>query len=94
MEFARSLAWALDGQQRMSRMSDRIPARIAYVALAAGTIAVGLWVHRGGSSLGADARDGLSAVRAYLLTGPSNPMVAADSRAKTLGIKPCLSKTF
>ena len=38
-------------------MTARIPVRVAYVALAAGTIALGLWVHRSGRVLGPDVRD-------------------------------------
>jgi hypothetical protein len=41
------------------RVSGRLSSRIGYVALAAGTIALGLWVHRGGAGLGATARDAL-----------------------------------
>jgi hypothetical protein len=43
-------------------MTTRTPVRVAYVVLAAGTIALGLWVHRGGVALGAGARDVLGDV--------------------------------
>jgi hypothetical protein len=36
---------------------DRLVPRIAYLALAAATIALGLWVHLGATMLGSDARD-------------------------------------
>ena len=38
-------------------MPDRILSRITYLALAAVTIALGLWVHLGAKTLGPDARD-------------------------------------
>jgi hypothetical protein len=44
-------------QQARVRVSGRLSSRIWFVALAAGTIALGLWVHRGGLGLGATARD-------------------------------------
>ncbi|HEV8123061.1 MAG TPA: hypothetical protein VGP80_02375, partial [Gemmatimonadales bacterium] len=40
----------------MSRMSARLSIRVAFVALALGTIALGVWVH-GGTALGTGARD-------------------------------------
>jgi hypothetical protein len=41
-------------------MMTRISARFVYFALAAGTIALGLWVHRGGAVPDVDARDVLA----------------------------------
>ena len=38
-------------------MTERLRATMAYVALAAGTIALGLWVHRGGAAMGPASRD-------------------------------------
>lgn len=38
-------------------MNSRLSRRIGYAALAAGTIVLGLWLHRGGAGLDARARD-------------------------------------
>jgi hypothetical protein len=75
----------------MCRMSGRNRSRIAYVALAVGTIALGLWVHRGGASLGVRARDVLgdalwAAMMAWWV-GAAAPGVTLIARsAMALGI--------
>src|SRR4051794_8601075 len=40
-----------------SCMATRLSSRMTYVALAAGTMALGLWVHRWGTALGPVAQD-------------------------------------
>lgn len=40
-----------------NQVTERLSSRMTYVALAAGTIALGLWVHRGGTALGPVAQD-------------------------------------
>lgn len=72
-------------------MRFRIPARGAYVGLAIATILIGLWIHRGGVALNADARDvtgdALWAMMIAWWIGAVVPRVALRTRsAAALGI--------
>ena len=71
-------------QRPTSRMTTRSSARVAYVALAAGTIALGLWVHRGGAALGTDARDVLGDA---LWAGMMAWLVGAAAPRARLGVR-------
>lgn len=69
-------------------MSGRGPGRITFTVLAAGTILLGLWVHRGGASLGAVPRDVLgdalwATMMAWLVgaAAPQQPVLVRGAAA-------------
>jgi len=72
-------------------MTARVPARAVFVALAVGTIGLGLWVHRGGPALSPVVRDRLGdalwAVMMAWWAGAAAPGARIVARSATaLGI--------